>query len=147
MSRHIRLSALVLVLVMGLAACGVQKLPDGCPPACSGLYLYSYKLSTANLANADLSKADLTHAVLKGTNLSGANLQGALLPYTDLAGANLTNADLRGADLRFSKLKAVDLTGANLEGAILLSATYRPSTKWPEGFDYRAAGAVMAPTD
>jgi len=147
MWRRLVLITSIALLGLGLAACKSQELPPGCPPTCSGLYLYQYKLNGANLAGADLSKADLTHATLVNANLSGANLQGAVMPYSNLEGANLTNADLRGADLRIAKLKGADLTGANLEGTILLNATYRPSTKWPEGFDYRAAGAVMLPND
>jgi uncharacterized protein YjbI with pentapeptide repeats len=41
-------------------------------------------------------------------------------------------ADLRGADLRY----------ANLHGA-----TYNADTKWPEGFDPEAAGAVLVEDD
>ena len=60
---------------------------------------------------------------LEGENLSRLNLQKA-----NLSGANLSGADLRWADLR-----AADLNGA----------FHTADTKWPEGFDPEAAGAVL----
>ena len=60
--------------------------------------------------------------------LSGAKLNGAKLYGAYLNRAWLTGADLRGADLR-----DIDLTGAK----------YSANTKWPEGFDPKAAGAVL----
>jgi len=44
----------------------------------------------------------------------------------------LIGADLRGADL----------SGADLDSAILENTTYDEETRWPEGFDPVAAGAV-----
>jgi hypothetical protein len=147
MSRRVIFSlGLVAIFALVLVACG-PKLPDGCPPDCDGLYLYQYKLGKVDLSGADFHDTDLSRANLVGAKLSGANLQNAGLRYADLRGADLTNADLRGADLRFARLKGADLTGANLEGANLLLSTYRPDTIWPEGFDQKAAGAVLAAED
>ena len=139
----------VIVLLIGvilLASCG-PSLPEGCPPDCEGIFLHQAKLGAVNLADADLRGADLSRSQIRGANLSGADLTNAKLNYADMRRANLQNADLTGADLRFAMLGGADLTGANLEGAILLSATYRPTTRWPEGFDFRRAGAVLSPTD
>ncbi len=46
--------------------------------------------------------------------------------------ANLSQADLSGADL----------SQTNLSGANLTKAIYNQETKWNEGFDPAAAGAV-----
>ena len=147
MSRKVMFSlGLVMVLALVLSACGTP-LPDGCPPECAGLDLYQIKVGKVDLSGADFSETDLSRANLVGAKLSGANLQNAGVRYADLREADLTNADLRGADMRFTRLKGADMTGANLEGTNLLLATYRPDTIWPEGFDQKAAGAVLAAED
>jgi hypothetical protein len=87
-------------------------------------------LSAAQLFGADLSGADLRFAILFGANLAAANL----------AGARLTNAMLVGADLGGADLSGADLTAANLRGA-----KYSGKTKFPHGFDPKAAGMVPVP--
>ncbi len=79
------------------------------------------------LPYADLSRADLYGADLTGANLTGANLTGAYLSRANLYGADLTGAYLTGAYL----------TGANLYGA-----RANRYTRWPAGFDAKAAEAV-----
>jgi hypothetical protein len=54
------------------------------------------------------------------------------LAYADLSGANLSAATPIGAKL----------LGANLSGANLQEAKYDKDTKWPDGFDPVAAGAI-----
>ena len=71
---------------------------------------------------------------LSSANLSGADLRRARLSDADLSAASLWGADLRGADL----------CGADLCGADLSEAKYDRETRWPEGFDPIAAGAILA---
>jgi Pentapeptide repeats (8 copies) len=63
------------------------------------------------------------------------DLSGSLLPEARLDGARLAQADLRGADVRGTSLRDADLAGARVNGA----------TRWPSGFDWRAAGARPVP--
>ncbi len=65
------------------------------------------------------------------------------LASADLSGAKLNHADLRTADLRGANLWAVSLTKADLSEAFLILAKYNSLTKWPDGFDPRAAGAIL----
>ena len=55
-----------------------------------------------------------------------------------LEGADLSGLDLSGADLFRARLIDAELSRANLSGA-----KYDNDTKWPEGFDPVAAGAVF----
>jgi uncharacterized protein YjbI with pentapeptide repeats len=52
--------------------------------------------------------------------------------------------DLTGSVLRGTNLRNADLTGALLDGADLRGAIFDLFTKWPEGFDPLAAGAIAA---
>ncbi len=92
---------------------------------------------------ADLRKAKLPHAHLESQelrlDLQATNLRKAKLPHAHFQNALLCRADLREADLR-----GADLRGADLGGAKLQRAKYDANTKWPEGFDQDAAGAVLA---
>ena len=92
-----------------------------------GAYLSGATLSRAYLTMADLTRADLTGATLYGATLSGATLSRA-----DLSGAYLSGAYLYGATLY-----GADLTGADLSGA--RADRY---TRWPAGFDPKAAGVL-----
>jgi hypothetical protein len=85
-------------------------------------------LSGSLLAGAQLGRARLARA-----NLRGADLRGAELDDADLAGAHLDQALLCGA-----RLQAADLGGASLAGARASA-----DTRWPAGFDWRAAGARL----
>lgn len=76
-------------------------------------------------------------AKLRWANLYRADLRGA-----DLTGADLYGADLYGADLRWADLTGADLTGANLYGAVA-----NQQTRWPDGFDARAAGVTIVGAD
>jgi hypothetical protein len=92
-----------------------------------------------DLRATDLHKAKLPHARFKEAILHDAILCGADLHEGDLRGADLRKAKLRNADLR-----GADLTDAVLEGAELEGAKYDTSTVWPQGFDKKAAGVVLA---
>jgi hypothetical protein len=85
-------------------------------------------LSGSLLAGAQLGRARLARA-----NLRGADLRGAELDDAELAGAHLDQALLCGA-----RLQAADLGGASLAGARASA-----DTRWPAGFDWRAAGARL----
>ena len=87
-----------------------------------------YHVELAMFYSADLSGADLRRAALSGTDLHGADLSGAALCWADLRWADLAGADLRWADLRWADLNGV---------------TYDADTKWPDGFDPIAAGAIL----
>ncbi len=63
--------------------------------------------------------------------------------FRDLTHMNLSNCDLRNANMKGANLSGTDLTGANLEGADLRGAYYSGATKFPEGFDPRAAGMAQ----
>lgn len=101
------------------------------------------KLLHATLTNARMSGADLSRARLIGANLSGADLSKADLIGANLCKANLSGANLSEARLVFSYLMGADLSGANLHNADLKEAKYDQTTKWPEGFDPIAAGAIL----
>jgi hypothetical protein len=103
-------------------------------------------LLAANEAN--LSEANLSGEYLSGANLSGANLSLAYLIKANLSNANLIKANLIKANLSFADLSGADLSGANLiyanlGGAALLHSRYSARTKWPDGFDPVARGAVL----
>ncbi len=98
----------------------------------------------------DLTRTDLRHADLSGAGLDGAELWGANLAAAEFERATLVGADLRGAILQgaflgggilvAADLRRADLRGAHLSAAILDDAKADPTTRWPEGFDWRAAG-------
>jgi uncharacterized protein YjbI with pentapeptide repeats len=79
--------------------------------------------------------------------LCRADLRGANLNDADLWAANLREANLRGANLREANLAGADLSEAFLRDAHLRLARYNADTKWPEGFDPKAAGAWLVEDD
>jgi len=124
--------------------------------------LLAANLQDAKLLAANLQGADLGFANLKGADLQAANLQGADLGHANFKGADLGHANLRGADLvgrgrmilylvdtisRDGNLNDTEpddgnLNDTELEDAKLEGVFYDDETVWPDGFDYRAAGAV-----
>jgi uncharacterized protein YjbI with pentapeptide repeats len=119
----------------------------------SGMGMTRAILRQADLAQADLSFANLAYAnlekaILARANLSCAMLISASLAETDLREANLRHAslfqaDLHGATLEGALLMGADLTGVNLTDAKLCRAVYDARTRWPDGFDAAASGAVL----
>ena len=65
------------------------------------------------------------------------------LREADLHGADLRGVNLNDANLNSANLSAANLNGADLGNAKLHKARYDRNTKWPEGFDPVAAGAVL----
>lgn len=99
-------------------------------------------LRAANLNGANLRQANLGRGSLVGAELIKADLSDAWLRRVSFRGAWLIDANLRGAVLQDADLRGTDLTGADLSGADLSRATFDENTKWPGGFDWRAAGAL-----
>lgn len=128
----------------------------------SGVFLNKALIIRANLAGANLFRANLSATELQHATLTGANLARTNLFQSNLSAADLSNADLSGAGMSESTLLAADLTGArlvntelyaaklygtdlsgaDLAGAKLDGAGYTPLTRWPDGFDAAAAGAI-----
>jgi hypothetical protein len=131
------------------------------------------QLDNAFLAFADLNQVWIPFAYLREANLHQAHLYQANLHQAHLHQATLNEADLSGATLYRANLYEADLRGANLSGAdlsdtanldttILRGARYNakeilvkdpqgkegkmPPTKWPQGFDPKAAGATEVGT-
>ena len=122
----------------------------------------------ANLRKADLKRAKLQKAIFTGANLQdaifieaelqgarfgvaelqkawfqGANLQGAGFVKAQLQGALLRQAKLQGAVFYEAKLQGANFTQAKIQGADFEKAEYDEITIWPEGFDPKAAGAIL----
>lgn len=100
-------------------------------------------LTGAPLQNRDLSDRE-SPLSLRSADLNGANLAGANLSYADLDSATLEEADLRRASLREANLEGANLRDADLRYCDVCHALYDSMTKWPDGFDYRGAGAITA---
>jgi hypothetical protein len=86
---------------------------------------------------------DLSGSLLAGARLGWARLAGADLRGADLRGTSLQHADLVGAHLEQSLLCGTQFQGADLRGAHLAGARASADTRWPDGFDWRAAGARL----
>lgn len=108
-----------------------------------GANLQDAILNGANLNKAKLSGANLEKAELLGTQLDEALLFRTVLIETQLQGASFKNANLGLADLTNASLDFVNLSGADLSKTILKGATYNQKTIWPDGFDPKAAGAIL----
>ena len=66
------------------------------------------------------------------------------LQRVDLGGANLRGTNLRSADLSGTTLHdKTDLIETYVNWTDLTAAWYNVETEWPEGFDPKAAGAVL----
>jgi hypothetical protein len=86
---------------------------------------------------------DLTGSLLPAARLGWARLPGADLREADLRGTSLQHATLAGAHLEQSLLCGTQFQGADLAGAHLAGARASTTTSWPDGFDWRAAGARL----
>jgi len=114
----------------------------------------------ANLSDADLSGTDLRGASVFGVDLEGARFRGAdlrgatfvavrfaeggTIPASGSGSTRFEGADLRGADLEAVDASSPDLGfDPDLSDADLRGALADGSTRWPQGFDWRAAGVEM----
>jgi Pentapeptide repeats (8 copies) len=86
---------------------------------------------------------DLSGSVLPQARLGWARLAGADLRGADLRGTSLQHADLVGVHLEQALLCGTQLQGADLRGAHLAGARVSGDTSWPDGYDWRGAGARM----
>ncbi|WP_409464834.1 pentapeptide repeat-containing protein [Amycolatopsis sp. GA6-003] len=112
-------------------------------------------LTDANLIRLDGQGADLRRSSMVRAVARNANFDGADLSWSDLRSAAFILASLRncslvgctldgslfvGADLRGAILRSADLSGTDLSGADLHGAKIDDQTRWPAGFDAKAAG-------
>jgi hypothetical protein len=103
-------------------------------------------LENLDLRKAFLDHANLQHTLLSGSHLEFADLRNAHLEEATLMRANLVGADLQDAHLEGTSFFETDLRGADLSGAhidkrtVFEYATANADTKWPSGFDAKAAG-------
>jgi Pentapeptide repeats (8 copies) len=86
---------------------------------------------------------DLSGSLLGGARLGWARLAGADLRGADVRGSSLQHAELAGVHLEQSLLCGTQLQGADLRGAHLAGARASADTRWPDGFDWRTAGARL----
>ncbi|MBD0266628.1 MAG: pentapeptide repeat-containing protein, partial [Tolypothrix sp. Co-bin9] len=140
------------------------QLPEGFSPPESGMYLlaaYSsavgirgYKLDLAgqDLTGLDISDseigADFSRATLDKAIFENGNFFGSVFLETSLINSRFCNARLRGTDLTRANLQGADLRGtdlrrAGIEDANFQNAIYNADTRFPEGFDPVAAGAIL----
>jgi uncharacterized protein YjbI with pentapeptide repeats len=100
-------------------------------------------LRWARLNGARLQEASLNDAQLWQASLWGAQLQKANLNLAHLWEVRLVGAQLQGADLSRAGLQGAILLDANLQGARLDRANCNSNTRWPDGFDWKAAGVRL----
>jgi len=105
---------------------------------CQGAMLLGIDLEDASLLTTNLEAAYLSESILDGANLSLANLK-----YTDLSKASLKGATMVRTNLEGACLNAANLENTRLGTTNLKDATYNSLTKWPKGFDPKAAGAIL----
>jgi uncharacterized protein YjbI with pentapeptide repeats len=110
-------------------------------------HLEDARLTGATLIGAILLRADLSRAVLSAANLSSANLSGAMLGGANLSGVTLAGADLSRASLARANVSNVDLKAVDLEAVDLGGVLYDRETRWPNGCDPRARGALKLGPD
>ena len=104
-------------------------------------------MRSIDLSGADISRAYLCDATLRKANLSNADLGNSDLSNANLRRAKLINSDLHKAILKGVNLTRADLNGANLDKADLSGARFSKRTKWPEGFNPIAVGAILVDDD
>lgn len=122
--------------------------------------LFGANLSKVNLTNTDLTQANLTRARLSESTLTDTNFTQANLEEADfdgigywsrekitIQGANFQEAILRKANLRGYDARSprsyLDLSTANLKNADLMGSLYDLHTRFPKGFNPKAAGAYL----
>lgn len=135
--------------------------PSITPASLRAGFIDTKELSGLQMEGADLTEASLSYRNMRGANFAGANLtrvrmQGCDLRAATFAGATLDrtvfyDADLRGADISGAVVTKADFERARLEGAdmrcqfsenLRIPAVFDDQTRWPEGFDPVAAGAI-----
>jgi hypothetical protein len=105
-------------------------------------------LQGANLYQAQLLKAHLDHAQLQKTHLLATKLQYAALYETQLQEAILEHVDLRHAGLYHTQMQGATLLNTRLDPAGITESEWQGAqcnaeTRWPDWFDWRAAGVRL----
>jgi uncharacterized protein YjbI with pentapeptide repeats len=106
------------------------------------------QLKNVNFNSAQLQDAHFADAEMRGVALSSAQAQGAIFANARLQGVLLENAQLQGAILNGAQLQRAILDGAQLQWAGLTDAQLQQAkctgeTRWPVGFDWKAAGVEL----
>jgi uncharacterized protein YjbI with pentapeptide repeats len=117
------------------------------------------RFDRAQLTGVDLREATLHEASFREAFIGSVRTRQGRFAFTDFDGASLIGADFRNARFLGARLGGF-LGGADFGGTYLRSVDFRPSagigqanfqgarydmaTKWPKGFDPRAAGARPA---
>jgi uncharacterized protein YjbI with pentapeptide repeats len=140
---------------------------------CRATKLNKAILKGSNFKGADLTDADLSYADVTECDFRNANLSFTSFFQADASKANFEGCDFkklilskvkfREANLRNIKgiknVVEIDLYKADLRGADLTEladttrqcnfrkATYDKLTRWPQGFDAAAAGAVLVESE
>lgn len=114
--------------------------------------LHSAELAAIKMCNSNLRGADLTGAFLqmcdaRGSNFDRVNFKNALLAQSDFRGASFRGAKFAGARAAQARFEGCDLSGAQGLAKDNLGVYYDASTKWPDGFDPKAAGCILVPRD
>jgi hypothetical protein len=109
----------------------------------SGADLSEITTQDLHLAGARLTGARLRGAILVGADFRRANLIGAQMESAVLFDAKLNRARLQSAVLRGAHVEGADLRKANLYNTDLDGVRYDTCTRWPKGFDFVAAGAIL----
>ena len=100
--------------------------------------------SGSDLRGVNLARRDLQGKDFSGSDLEGANLEGAYLGAAILKDANLQGANLESAIFVRVNFRGTNLENTNLKRAYFGSwAIYDLKTKFPKGFDPKAAGMSL----
>ena len=106
------------------------------------------RLEDVSFSSSDLTGSDFSDATLKGfrtygSDLAGAKFRGARITGASFGRQDLKDSDFTGAEILNSRIHGSDFRNAVLEGVSLEGSKYDCGTRWPEGFDPVAAGAVI----
>ncbi len=92
---------------------------------------------TQRFAQVSFTGSHFQNASLAGCDFEDVWFSGARLWFTDVTGASFRRVKFDGANLIALDFREVELVDCDFTGAV-----YDESTRWPEGFDPRAAGAI-----
>lgn len=116
----------------------------------SGVDLSGLDLEFANMRRADMRGADLTGTIFAGAAADGADLRGTTRTRgAILTGATMCRARFGGADLSRAALRPEDhpdgpAAARTASPVHIGNTTYNDATRWPQGFDPEAHGAIKA---
>ena len=108
-----------------------------------GAFISDANLDDAVLHEASLICAFLVRTTLRRTVLDGGRAIGCIFDDADLTDASLLGVDIGHASFSKARLHGANLLCQRIEMASFAGATYDVHTRWPEGFDPIAAGAIL----